>query len=107
MAALGDFVEVDELGIRLLRPAPRRLVQLVREDAHGHRDVDALGRHVTERVLPVEATRRDARVRQPEVRAVVEDIVARQALWYAVEGPRNQLEAARVMVEQPGGQANG
>src|SRR4051812_2051159 len=33
-----DLVEMDEVGIRLLRPAPRHLEELVGEDAHGHRD---------------------------------------------------------------------
>src|SRR5690242_4681659 len=33
-----DFVEVDEVRVRLLRPAPGRLVQLPREDAYCDRD---------------------------------------------------------------------
>src|SRR4051795_13782634 len=37
-----DLVEVDEVGVRLLRPAPRGLVDLVGEDAHGDRDGDVL-----------------------------------------------------------------
>jgi thiol-disulfide isomerase/thioredoxin len=38
--ALVDLVVVHEVGVRLLRPAPRRLEELVGEDAHGHRDGD-------------------------------------------------------------------
>src|SRR3954453_17015308 len=37
-----DLVEVDEVGVRLLGPAARRRVDLVREDAHGDRDGDVL-----------------------------------------------------------------
>src|SRR5436190_13172107 len=35
-----DLVEVDEVGVRLLRPASGSPVELVGEDAHGHRDGD-------------------------------------------------------------------
>ena len=42
--ALGELVVVDQLGIRLLRPAPRGLIELVREGAHGDRDGDVLRR---------------------------------------------------------------
>ena len=84
MAALGEPVVVDELGIRLLRPALRRLVDLVGEGAHGDRDLDAP--RIEEaarrkmRVVPVEARRGDRGVRQPVERDVVEDVVPRQAL---------------------------
>src|SRR5688572_8298650 len=99
MTAFGNFVEVDELGIRLLRPAPRRLVELVGEHAYRRRDVDAFGSYVIERVLPVDATGGDARICQPEVGAVVENVVGRQAFRHAVKGPRNHFETARVVVE--------
>ncbi len=75
--ALVELIEMDQFGIRLLGPAPRRLVELVREHAYGRRDVDALDGNVTVRVLPVETTGGDARVRQPEVGAVVEDVISR------------------------------
>src|SRR5882757_6590629 len=55
MAALLHLVVVDEIGIGPLRPLPRRLVEFVREDAHGSRDLDALGTEEGELVLPVEA----------------------------------------------------
>ena len=42
MVALTDFVEVDEVGVGLLGPNPRRLIELSREDAHGSRNRDAL-----------------------------------------------------------------
>src|SRR5262245_16578590 len=41
VAALGELVVVDEVGVRLLRPAARRRIELVREDAHGRREGDA------------------------------------------------------------------
>jgi hypothetical protein len=40
--ALGELVEVNELGVRLLRPAPRSRIEFVGEDAYGGRDHDAL-----------------------------------------------------------------
>ena len=50
-----DLVVVDEVGVRLLRPAPRRLEELVGEDAHGHRDGDVpdVGEAAVPQVLPV------------------------------------------------------
>jgi hypothetical protein len=78
VVALVDFVEVDEVGIRLLGPGPRGLVDLVREDADGSRDGDALEVEEAELVLPVEAGRRDTRIGQPVQRDVVEDLVARE-----------------------------
>ena len=58
-------------------------------------------------VLPVETSRGDRRVRQPVERDVVEDVVAREALGLPVEDAGDQLVAARVVVEDPGGQADG
>src|SRR4029453_9674662 len=51
MATLCHLVVVDEIGIGPLGPAPRRLVELVRENAHGNRDFDALGSEKGELVL--------------------------------------------------------
>src|SRR5215204_5835875 len=39
--ALVELVVMDELWIRPLRPTPRRMVDLVRKDAHRNRDRDA------------------------------------------------------------------
>ena len=41
MPALGELVEVNELGKCLLCPATRDRVEFVWEDTHGNRDVDA------------------------------------------------------------------
>src|SRR5512135_3877451 len=72
VVALVDLVEVDEVEVRLLDPAARGPEDLVREDADGRRDGDALEIEEAELVLPVEAGRGDARVRQPVERDVVE-----------------------------------
>ena len=55
MVALADLVEVDEMGVGSLGPGPGGLVELVREDADGRRDGDALEVEEAELVLPVEA----------------------------------------------------
>ena len=41
--AFVDFVVVDELVIRLLRPTPRGLIVLARKDGHGSWDGDVGG----------------------------------------------------------------
>src|SRR5215218_3339539 len=78
VAAPVVLVVVDEVGVRLLGPAPRNPVELVGEGAHADRDRDALGGEETTLVLPVEASRGDPRVGQPVERDVVEDVVARE-----------------------------
>src|SRR5215468_573415 len=78
VVALLDLVEVDEVGVGPLGPGPGGLVELVREDADGRRDGDALDVEEAELVLPVETRSRDPRVRQPVQRDVVEDLVARE-----------------------------
>ena len=70
---------MDEVGIGLLCPTARHLIELAREDAHGYRDVHALRVEEAELVLPIETSRRDPRVRQPVVGDVVEDVVSGQA----------------------------
>ena len=66
VTTLGKPVVVDELGIGLLRPALRCLVELIREGARSHRDLHALRREEAELVLPVESRRGNPGVRQPE-----------------------------------------
>src|SRR5258708_15499644 len=56
MTALRHLVVVDEIGIGPLRPVPRRLVEFVREDAHGSWHFDALGTEKSELILPIEAS---------------------------------------------------
>src|SRR5215471_3414644 len=108
VVAAVELVEVDEVRISPLRPCPGRLVDLVREDADGGRDGDALVVEEAELVLPVEAGRRDARVRQPVQRHVVEDLVPGEvADRVAVEGPHDVGEAPGIVVDHPGRQSDG
>ena len=108
MIAPVDLVEVDEVGVGLLGPAPRRLVELSREDAHRCRNRDALDVEEAERVLPVEAPRGHPGVRQPRERDVVEDLVPGEVVdRVAVEAPRDVLVAEQVVVEHPGGEGDG
>src|SRR5882672_10935687 len=102
-----DPVVVNQLRERLLRPTPRRREELVREDGHGNGNVDALGVEEPELVLPVQATRGDARVRQPGERDVVEEVVATDATGLSSEGAGDQLVAACIVVQQVAGQADG
>src|SRR5688500_17953302 len=106
MPAFVELVVMDELGIRPLGPAPRAWIELVRKGAHGNRDGDVLDVEKAELVLPVDAGRGNPRVRQPEARNVVEHVVSREALRLSVEDPRDELEAARIVVEDPCGQAD-
>jgi len=57
VVALFYLVEVDEVGVGLLGIGPRGPVELVREDADGRRDRDALEVEEAELVLPEEAGR--------------------------------------------------
>ena len=112
VAALVELVVVDELGVCPLGPAPRRLILFAREYAHGNRDGDAFGIEKAAFVLPVETRRRDARVRHPIERDVVEDLVARQFAGRArgpVKGSGDRcgrLAISIIVVEKPGGQAD-
>ena len=99
--AFVELVVVDELRIRLLCPAPRGWIEFVREDAHGNRDGDALDSEERRLlVLPIETAARKRRVRQPGDRDVVEDVVAREALGLSVKDARDELIAARVVIEE-------
>src|SRR5687768_4446280 len=72
VTTLGKPVVVDQVGICLLRPTPRRLGEFIREGAHGYRKLHALrakeAELVAEVVLPVETGRGNPGVRQPEQR---------------------------------------
>src|SRR6266487_743935 len=92
--ALVDLVEIDEVGIGLLDPAPRRLICLVGEYAHGHGDGDPFGIPKATLVFPIEPRRGDPRVRQPKERDVVEDVVTRQ-LAGGAGGPAQSLDDRR------------
>src|SRR5262249_37398065 len=113
VAAPVDFVEINEVRVGLLRPAARRLILLAGKDGHGNWDRDPLRVEEAARVFPIEARRRDSRVRQPVERDVVEDLVTRQ-LTRGTRRPvkrrdncRSRLAVSIVVIEKPGGQANG
>src|SRR5215217_6344855 len=106
------FVEVDQVGVGLLGPAPRGLVLLAGKDGHGNRDGDALGVEKATPIFPIEPRRRDPRVRQPIKRDVVEDLLPRQFARGA-RGPvqsrgdrSGRLAVSIIVVEKPGGQAD-
>ena len=78
MTAFVDFVEINQIVIGPLRPAPRRHKTLTGEGGHGRGDRD-VGREVKiDLVFPVEARRRDRRVRQPIERDIVEHVIPRK-----------------------------
>src|SRR5215212_2036907 len=56
VAALVELVVVDEVGICLLGPTPRHLIEIVRKDAHGYGHGDALRVEEAKRVLSVETS---------------------------------------------------
>jgi hypothetical protein len=108
VVAVVDFVEVDEVGVGLLGPGPRCLIELVREDAHRCRDGGALDVEEAEVVLPVQATRGHPGVRDPGERDVVEDLLTRQVAYRVTcKGPCDVLVAAGVVVEHPGREGDG
>ena len=104
-----ELVVVDKFGIRPLCPAPRGWIEFVREDAHSNRDGDAFGIEKPEfaPILPLESGARKRRVRQPGERDVVEDIVAREALRLSVKDARDEIVAARVVIQEISRQADG
>src|SRR5215831_11756581 len=53
MAALVDLVEIDQLGISLLRPASRRLIVLTRKNGDGGRNRDIGGHIEVDFVFPI------------------------------------------------------
>src|SRR5437773_10599980 len=98
---------MDQFGIRARCPTPRGLIELVRKGAHGSRNRDTFRGEKGKLAFPIETSRRDRRVRQPVERDVVEDVVSRQALGMTVKDTCDERLTARVVVEHPGGQADG
>jgi hypothetical protein len=83
------------------------LIKLVRKGAHGNRDGHALWGEKGELVFPIQSSRGDRSVRQPVERDVVEDVVPREALRLTVEHACDEPVTAGVVVQYPGGQADG
>src|SRR6266849_3237112 len=106
MRPFGVELVLDEVGIGPARPAFRRLVDLLGEGAHTHRERDPTRREEFASTRPIEPCRRHRRVGQPVERDIVEDVVARQALLSAVEDAGDQLVAADIVVDHPRGEAD-
>ena len=90
MTAFIKLVVMDQLGIRPLRPAPRRRIDLVGKDAHGDWDLDASDIEEASarrylRGVPVEPSRRDRGVCQPVERDVLQDVVRRKAFVFPLK----------------------
>jgi hypothetical protein len=74
VTAFVELVVVDQVRIRLLRPAPWSGIEFVREDAHSNRDRDTFGTETPfAPILPIETGTRECRVCQPCEGDVVED----------------------------------
>src|SRR5262245_30468900 len=116
VATLVDLVEVDQIGVDLLRPAARRLEDLAREHREGHRERE-FGRLLPGRkgskyascVLPVQPRGRGGGVRQPIQGDVVEDPFLREATggMPVEEGAGDLLVAVCIVIEHPGRQTGG
>ena len=113
VAALVNFVEVDEVGVGALRPASRSLVLLAWEDADSHWNGDALDVEEAALVLLVQTRGGNPRVGQPVERDVVEELVTGQLSSVArgaVDARHEtggRLAVTIPMVEKPGGEADG
>src|SRR5215208_494203 len=90
------LVVIDQFGISLLCPAPRRWIEFIRKDAHGNRDRDDAfdSEERGQLVLPIQTRAGNRGVGQPRDRDIVEDIVAREALGLAIKDARDHLIAA-------------
>src|SRR5262245_10730082 len=92
------------------RPTPRRLVLLPRKDAYGDRNGDALGVEEASVIFPIQARRRDPRIRQPVERDVVKDLVPREFACGARRSVKSRgegggrLAAPVAVIQEPGGE---
>src|SRR6266446_3563269 len=98
---------MDEFGVRPLCPTPRNGIDLVGKDADGNRDGDVLRGEKGKLVFPIQASRRDGRVRQPVEGDVVENVVSRKSLRLAGKDARHERLTGFVVVKYPGRQADG
>src|SRR4029077_4527722 len=98
---------MDEFRIRPLCPTPRNGIDLVWKDADGNRDGDVLRGKKGKLVFPIQTSRRDRRVRQPEEGDVVENLIARKAPGLAGKNARHERLTGFVVVEYPGRQPDG
>jgi hypothetical protein len=94
---------VNQFGIGSLCPAPRGCIELIGKDALGSRDRDTFRGKEGQLAFPLETSKKDRCIRQPVARAVVEDVVSRQALGLTIEDTCEECLTVRVVVEDPGG----
>jgi hypothetical protein len=80
--ALGELVEVDEMRIGLLRPAPWRGIEFVGKDPDGNGDGDTFHVEISKfpLILPIEPGAGKRGIRQPCDRDVIENVVAGETL---------------------------
>src|SRR4029077_13592851 len=78
MSPLGDLIPIEELRIDPLGPNLQRPIQLSRENAYGHREVQLLGREIRVEAFGVEPCGGGRGRREPVQTDVVEHIVARE-----------------------------
>src|SRR3954465_15835946 len=102
--AFVEPVVVDELGIRLLRPAPWRLIELLWKCTDRSRDRNAFRGKKRQLAFPIQPGRGDRRVGEPIERDVVEDVVSRQSLGPSLEDARDERQTLRVVIEHPRGE---
>src|SRR5688572_17760639 len=109
MTALGKLVEVDEILVGALGPAPRSLVHLFREDADGGRNGDVVVVEEGALVFHIETSAGHARVRQPAERDVVEDVIPCEvAVGLPIEKEFRKVPVTGyVMVDHPRGKGDG
>src|SRR5713226_10604559 len=98
---------MDEIGVRSLYPTPRGGVDLIGINADGNRDGDVLRGEKGKLVFPIQTSRRDRRVGQPVEGDVVENVISGKALGLAGKDARHECLTGLVVVEHPGGQADG
>src|SRR5687767_4233450 len=104
---------MDEFGVRALGPTPRRFILLARKNAHRNRDSNTLRIKEATLVLPIKTRRRDSRVRHPVKRYVVEDLITRQFASRTCRTVESRGDSCRrlaisiIVVEEPGGEADG
>jgi hypothetical protein len=57
VAALVELVVINQIGICFFSPTPRRLIELVRKDAHGNWKGNFFGITIAGLIYPIEAAR--------------------------------------------------
>src|SRR6185295_11826439 len=102
VTALRVPLVVDQLGVGLFGPTPRGRAYFIWEHTHDRGDGDPFRCKEGELVLPIETRRRNAGVRQPVERDVVENVVPREALGLTVKDACDQFIAPDIVVDDPG-----